>query len=31
MNEFGYKSVWTAGGKIMYKTEGDTKAKVYFD
>ena len=30
-NKFGYSSVWTAGGKIMYKEEGDTKAKVYYD
>ena len=30
-NKFGYSSVWTADGKIMYKEEGDTKAKVYFD
>ena len=30
-NKFGYSSVWTADGKIMYKYEGDTKAKVYFD
>ena len=30
-NKFGYSSVWTAGGKMMYKDEGDMKAKVYFD
>ena len=29
-NKFGYSSVWTADGKIIYK-EGDTKAKIYFD
>ena len=27
-NNFGYSSV---DGKIMYKDEGDAKAKVYFD
>ena len=30
-NNFGYSSVWTADGKIIYKDEGDTKGKVYFD
>ena len=30
-NKFGYSSVWTADGKIMYKEESDTKAKIYFD
>ena len=30
-NKFGYSSVWTADGKIVYKEEGDTKAKIYFD
>ena len=30
-NKFGYSSVWTADGKIIYKEEGDTKAKIYFD
>ena len=30
-NKFGYSSAWTADGKTMYKDEGDTKAKVYFD
>ena len=30
-NKFGYSSVWTADAKIMYREEGDTKAKVYFD
>ena len=29
-NKFGFSSVWTADGKILYK-EGDTKTKVYFD
>ena len=28
--KFGYSSDWTADGKIMYKEQGDTKAKVYF-
>ena len=30
-NKFGYSSVWTADGMIIYKEEGDTKAKIYFD
>ena len=30
-NKFWYNSVLTADGKIMYKDESDTKAKVYFD
>ena len=30
-NKFGYSNVSTADGKILYKDEGDTKAKVYFD
>ena len=30
-NKFGFNSVWTADRKIMYKEEGDTKTKVYFD
>ena len=30
-NKFGYSSVWTADGKIMYKDEDDTTAKAYFD
>ena len=30
-NKFGFSSGWTAEGKIMYKEEGDTKTKVYFD
>ena len=30
-NKFGFGSVWTADGKILYKEEGDTKTKVYFD
>ena len=30
-HEFGYSTVWTADGKTMYKEEGDTKAKVYFN
>ena len=30
-NKFGYSSFWTVDGKIMYKDEGDTKTKVYFD
>ena len=29
-NKFGYSSVWTADGTIMYK-KSDTKVKVYFD
>ena len=27
-NKFGYSSVSAADGNIMYKNEGDTKAKV---
>ena len=30
-NKFGFSSVSTADGKILYKEEGDTKTKVYFD
>ena len=36
-NKLGYSSVWTADGKMkaiqgpMYKDEGDTRARVYFD
>ena len=30
-NKFGYSSVWTSDGKIMYKEESNTKAKIYFD
>ena len=30
-NKFGHSNVSTADGKILYKDEGDTKAKVYFD
>ena len=30
-NKFGYSKAWTADGKVMYKDEGDTKTKVYFD
>ena len=30
-NKFGFSSVWTADGKILYDQEGDTKTKVYFD
>ena len=30
-NKFGFSTVWTADGKILYKEEGDTKTKVYFD
>ena len=30
-NKFGFSSVWTAGRKIMYKEEVDTKTKVYFN
>ena len=30
-NKFGYSSVWTADGKIMYKDKDDTTAKAYFD
>ena len=30
-NKFGFSSVCTAAGKILYKEEGDTKTKVYFD
>ena len=30
-NKFGFISVSTADGKILYKEEGDTKTKVYFD
>ena len=30
-NKFGFSSGWTAEGEIMYKEEGDTKTKVYFD
>ena len=31
IRKFRYSSVWTADGKIMYKDEADTKAKVYFN
>ena len=31
IRKFRYGSVWTADGKMMYKDEADTKAKVYFD
>ena len=24
-NQFGYKNVWTAGGKIIYQVEGEAK------
>ena len=30
-HKFGYSSVWTAGGKIMYKDKGNTKPTVCFD
>ena len=30
-NKFEYSSVWKADGKIRYKEEGNTKAKVYVD
>ena len=30
-NKFGFSSVWTTDGKIIYKEEGDAKIKVYFD
>ena len=30
-NKFRFSSVWTAGRKIMYKEEVDTKTKVYFN
>ena len=30
-NKFGHSNVSTADGKILYKDEGHTKAKVYFD
>ena len=30
-SKFGYSSVWTADRRTMYKVEGNTKAKVYFD
>ena len=30
-NKFGYTSVWTTDGKIMYKDEGNAKFKFYFD
>ena len=30
-NKFGFSSVWTADGKILYKEEGDTNTKVYFN
>ena len=30
-NKFGYSTIWTADGKIIYKKEGDAKVKVYFD
>ena len=30
-HKFGYSSVWTAGGKIMYKDKGNTKPTVGFD
>ena len=30
-SKFWYSSVWTANWKIIYKDEGDTKAKVYFN
>ena len=30
-NNFGFSSIWTADGKILYKEEGDTDTKVYFD
>ena len=29
--KFGYSSVWTADGIIMYKDEDDIKFKVYFN
>ena len=29
--KFGYSTVWTADGKIMYKDEDDIKFKVYFN
>ena len=30
-NEFGCRSIWTADGKMMFKAEGEAKAKVYFE
>ena len=30
-NKFRYNSVWASGRKIMYKGEGDTKAKAHYD
>ena len=30
-NKLGHSSVWTADEKIMYKDEGNTNVKVYFD
>ena len=30
-NKFGFSSIWTADGKILYKEEGDAQTKVYFD
>ena len=30
-NKVGHSSIWTLDGKIMYKEECNTKAKVYFD
>ena len=30
-NNFGFSSIWTADGKILYKEEGDAQTKVYFD
>ena len=30
-NKFGFSSVWTADGKILYKEEGDTKTNILID
>ena len=30
-NNFGFRSVWTSDRKIMYRVEGDTKAKICFE
>ena len=30
-NKFGFSTVWTADGKILYKEEGDTKTNILID
>ena len=29
-NKFRFRNVWTSYGKMMYRVESDTKAKIYF-